>query len=82
METILKSVEKTGRVILAHEAGKSGGPGSEVAAIIAEQALDLLSAPIKRVAALDVPLPQNADLERFVVPGTPDIAQAIKEIIV
>ena len=77
-ETILASVRKTGRVVLAHEAPLTGGPGSEVAAIIAEKALDYLLAPIRRVAAPDVPIPQNEVLERLVVPQTDDVVAAIK----
>jgi acetoin:2,6-dichlorophenolindophenol oxidoreductase subunit beta len=79
-ETILASVEKTGRVVLAHEASKPGGPGSEVAAIIAEEAVDLLEGPIKRVAAPDVPIPQSMHLERFYVPTADDIADAVREL--
>lgn len=79
-EAILASVEKTGRVVLAHEAPKPGGPGSEVAAIIAEEAVDLLEGPIKRVAAPDVPIPQSIYLERFVVPTAEDIGRAVKEL--
>lgn len=81
MDTILASVRKTGRVVLAHEAGVTGGPGSEVAARIAEQALDYLQAPIRRVGAPDVPMPQSLRLERRVVPGTADVSSAIKEIL-
>lgn len=79
-ETILASVEKTGRVVLAHEAPKPGGPGSEVAAIISEEAIDALEAPIRRVAAPDVPIPQSAYLEGFLVPGAEDIANAVREL--
>ena len=78
--TILGSVQKTGRVVLAHEAAKSGGPAGEIAAMIAEEALDLLAAPIKRVTAPDVPVPQSIHLERYVVPATADIVRAVKEL--
>jgi pyruvate/2-oxoglutarate/acetoin dehydrogenase E1 component len=78
--TILASVEKTGRVVLAHEASKTGGPGGEVAAIIAEQALDALAARIKRVAGPDVPVPQSQHLERFYVPGVAELVKAIREV--
>lgn len=81
MDTILGSVRKTGRVVLAHEAGVTGGPGSEVAARIAERALDYLQAPIRRVGAPDVPMPQSLRLEQRVVPGTADVVSAIKEIL-
>lgn len=78
--TILSSVQKTGRVVLAHEAARSGGPAGEVAAIIAEEALDCLAAPVKRVAAPDVPIPQTIHLEQFIVPGVPEIVAAIREL--
>jgi pyruvate dehydrogenase E1 component beta subunit len=81
MDTILASVEKTGRVVLAHEAGVTGGPGGEVAARIAERALDYLQAPIRRVGAPDIPMPQSIQLEQRVVPGAHEIVTAIKEII-
>jgi pyruvate/2-oxoglutarate/acetoin dehydrogenase E1 component len=80
-EAILESVEKTGRVVLAHEAPKIGGPGGEVAAMIAEEALSSLEAPIRRVGAPDVPIPQSVFLESFVVPTSQDIAEAIREIV-
>ena len=80
-EAILASVEKTGRVVLAHEAAKTGGPGSEVAAIIAEEALTSLAAPIKRVGAPDVPIPQSVYLEQLYVPKTEDVVAAVREVM-
>jgi pyruvate/2-oxoglutarate/acetoin dehydrogenase E1 component len=80
-DTVLQSVQKTGRVILAHEAPIVGGPGGEVAAVIAERALMHLEAPITRVGAADVPIPQNARLERLVVPGADDILAAARALI-
>lgn len=80
-EAILTSVEKTGRVVFAHEAPKTGGPGSEVAAIIAEEALTSLVAPIKRVAAPDIPIPQSVHLEQFYVPKVPELVAAIREVM-
>ena len=79
-EAILKSVAKTGRVVLTHEARRSGGPSGEVAALIAEKALDALAAPIKRVTAPDVPIPQSMFLEQIYVPQTAAIVAAIKEV--
>ncbi len=55
--TILASVEKTGRVVIAYEATRTGGFGAEIAAIIAEKAIDRLAAPIVRVAGYDTPFP-------------------------
>lgn len=79
-DTILASVRKTGKLVIAHEAGKTGGPGGELAAIVAEEALDALEAPIRRVAGPDFPIPQSIELERFVVPTSADIVSAIKSI--
>src|SRR5207302_531443 len=56
-ETVLQSVRKTGRVVIAHEAPKTCGYGAELAALIAEKALLSLEAPINRVAGFDTPFP-------------------------
>jgi acetoin:2,6-dichlorophenolindophenol oxidoreductase subunit beta len=79
-EAVLASVRKTGRLVLAHEAPVVGGPGGEVAAHVAEHALMHLEAPIKRVGAADVPIPQSSQLERLVVPRVDDIVAAIRSI--
>ncbi|MBI2159126.1 MAG: dehydrogenase E1 component subunit alpha/beta, partial [Candidatus Rokubacteria bacterium] len=72
--TILASVAKTGRLVIAHEAVKRGGWGAEVAALVAERAIDTLDAPIVRVAARNVPMPYNDSLERAAIPTQQDIA--------
>ncbi|MFC1466784.1 MAG: alpha-ketoacid dehydrogenase subunit beta [Candidatus Brachytrichaceae bacterium NZ_4S206] len=79
--TLIASVKKTGRVVIAHEAHKRGGPGAEIAALLAEHALDYLDAPIRRVAAKNVPLPYAPALEQFVLPGEDDIVSAVKEVL-
>ena len=56
-ETILKSIEKTNRLVVVHEAHTRGGFSAELAALVAEQALDSLDAPIKRVGTMDTPVP-------------------------
>ncbi len=80
-DIILSSVEKTGRLVIVHEAVKTGGFGGEIAAIVAEEGFDYLDAPIKRVAAHDVPIPFNAGQEQFVIPNEQDISAAVKEIV-
>jgi pyruvate/2-oxoglutarate/acetoin dehydrogenase E1 component len=80
-DAVVKSVSKTGRLVLAHEAPVVGGPGAEVAAVVAERALMYLEAPIKRVGALDVPIPQSSLLERFVIPQVKDIVAAVRGTI-
>ncbi|TQS46163.1 alpha-ketoacid dehydrogenase subunit beta [Cryptosporangium phraense] len=80
-DAIFASIEKTGRLVIAQEAPKTGGGASEIAAIVAEEAIDLLDAPIKRVGALDIPLPQNAMLEAMAIPTAAEIQVAIKEVL-
>ncbi|MEM2882865.1 MAG: alpha-ketoacid dehydrogenase subunit beta, partial [Candidatus Bathyarchaeia archaeon] len=75
-EAILESVRKTGRLIIAEEACKTGGFGAELAAMVAEEAIDALDAPIRRVAAFDVPIPSGR-LEEAVIPKAGDIANAV-----
>jgi pyruvate/2-oxoglutarate/acetoin dehydrogenase E1 component len=75
-ETLIQSVAKTSRVIIAHEAHKRAGPGAEIAAMLAEEAIEYLDAPILRVAAKNVPLPYSPELENYVLPGTQDIVNA------
>jgi pyruvate dehydrogenase E1 component beta subunit len=79
-ETLVKSVQKTGRVVIAHEAHQRGGPGAEIAALLAEEALDWLDAPIMRVGAKNVPIPYSPALEKVVLPGTAEIIQAVQRI--
>jgi pyruvate/2-oxoglutarate/acetoin dehydrogenase E1 component len=81
-ETIIKSVIKTGRVIIAHEACKTGGAGAEIAARIVEsEAFDYLDAPIKRLAGLDIPVPYNRNLERHMVPQAENIVTAARGML-
>lgn len=78
---ILESVKRTGRLVIVHEAWKRCGIGAEIAAMIAEQAMDYLDAPIKRVAGLNVPTPFSPALEKRVIPSENDIVKAVKEIV-
>ena len=80
-ETILASVRKTSRVVIAHEAHKRLGPGAEIAAMIAEEAIGYLDGPIVRVAARNVPLPYSPELENYVLPQTQDIIEAARELV-
>jgi 2-oxoisovalerate dehydrogenase E1 component beta subunit len=76
-ETVLTSVRKTGRVVIAHEAPKTCGYGAELAALIAEKALMSLEAPITRVAGFDTPFPYT--LENEYLPSPDRVALAIKQ---
>lgn len=81
METILNSVKKTGRLVVAHEAVKTGGFGAEIAASVMEQGFDLLDAPIKRVGAAFTPIPWGPVMESAVLPQETDIVAAVKEVV-
>ena len=80
-DTILDSVRKTGRAVIAHEAHLNGGIGAEIAAIIADEGFEYLDAPVKRVAAKNVPIPFPSVLEDVVLPQEEDIEEAIKSIL-
>ena len=81
-ETLLESVEKTGRVCIVHEDNLTGGVGAEVAAIVAKDAFEYLDAPVQRVAARDVPsFPYSPTLEDVLLPGPPDIISAARELV-
>ncbi|MGH7409048.1 MAG: transketolase C-terminal domain-containing protein, partial [Candidatus Methylomirabilales bacterium] len=77
---ILRSVEKTSRLVILQEAVAQCSFASEVAALVAEEALDCLDAPIRRVTALDTPMPFSPKLERFVVPSEERVMAAVREV--
>jgi len=80
-ETIVRSVSKTGRVLIVHEAPITGGVGAELAAVIANsEAFDYLDAPIRRLAGQNVPIPYNRTLERAAVPQVEDIVAAARTL--
>lgn len=81
-EPIIRSVARTGRVLIVHEACKTGGFGGELAAVIAEsEAFDYLDAPIRRLAGLDIPVPYNRELERRMAPQVEDIVVAARSLV-
>ena len=80
-ETIVRSVSKTGRVLILHESPQTGGFGGELAAVVAEsEAFDFLDAPIRRLAGRDIPIPYNRTLERATVPQVEDIVDAARAL--
>ncbi|HUX88962.1 MAG TPA: alpha-ketoacid dehydrogenase subunit beta [Chloroflexota bacterium] len=81
IETIVNSVKKTGRVVIAHEAYSRGGIAGEIAMQIMENAFDYLDAPIVRVAGRNVPVPYNLRLERAAVPQDEDVINALRNIV-
>lgn len=78
---IVKSVKKTGRILIVSEDCKTAGVSSEIAAIVAEEAIDYLDAPIKRVAEPDTPIPFSPTLEKFVIPDEKSIMKAVKQLV-
>ncbi len=76
--TLIQSVAKTGHVVIAHEAHLRSGPGAEIAAMLAEEAVEYLDGPIVRVGAKNVPLPYSPILENFVLPDVKDVVAAVK----
>ncbi len=79
-ETILESVKKTNKVIVAHEATLTGGIGGDVAAFISEHCFEHLDGPIKRLAARDTPVPYSPPLEAHFLPNKDRMLQLIREL--
>jgi pyruvate dehydrogenase E1 component beta subunit len=79
-ETIVASVQKTNRCVTCEEGWPMAGVGSELGAIIMEQAFDYLDAPVARVAGKDVPMPYAANLEHLALPQPEDIIAAAKAV--
>jgi pyruvate dehydrogenase E1 component beta subunit len=80
-QAIVKSVKKTGRLVVVSEDSKTAGVSAEITAVVAEEVLDYLDAPVKRVAEPDTPIPFSPGLEKFVIPDEKRIVQAAKEIV-
>ncbi|MDO5674899.1 MAG: alpha-ketoacid dehydrogenase subunit beta [bacterium] len=80
-KTILASVTKTGRLVVLHEANLTGGFGGEIAAVVMEEAFSSLKAPLRRVAAPDIPVPVSPPQEQFFIPSAEQLISAIKEIL-
>ena len=75
---VLESVRRTGRLVIAQEAIKRGGVGSDVAAMVAEQAFESLRGPIVRVAGVNTVIPFNLTLEKSTVPQVADIVAGVR----
>jgi len=81
-DTLIQSVIKTGKLLIVHEACKTGGYGGELAGVIAEsEAFDYLEAPIVRLAGRDMPIPYNRELEMHAVPQVEDIVEAARNLV-
>lgn len=80
-DTILKSVKKTGRLIVADESHKTCGVASEISALVAEEAIFYLKGPVLRVCSPDTPVPFSPALEQAYIPGEKDLLSAITRLM-
>jgi pyruvate dehydrogenase E1 component beta subunit len=80
-ELILKSAEKTGRVVVVHEAPVRGGFGAEVAALLADRGIDFLDGPVKRVGGRFCPIPASQSMEQYYLPSVDRIIEAVAQIV-
>ncbi|MDB5649144.1 MAG: pdhB [Hyphomicrobiales bacterium] len=80
-ETVIASVQKTGRCITVEEGWPQSGVGAEIAARVMEKAFDWLDAPVLRVTGKDVPMPYASNLEKLALPNVADVIQAAKAVL-
>src|SRR5919107_146996 len=79
-EAILRTAKKTSKVLILHEASRTGGIGGEIAATIAGEAFEWLDAPVVRVAATDTPVPYSPPLEEYHLPQVKDVLDAARRL--
>jgi pyruvate dehydrogenase E1 component beta subunit len=79
-ETLVRSVQKTGRCVVVEEGWQQSGVGAEISARIMENAFDWLDAPVARVSGKDVPMPYAANLEKLALPSVADVIAAVKAV--
>ncbi len=80
IDTIVESVKKTNRVVVAEESHPFCGVGAEISAEINERAFDYLDAPVRRVSGADVPMPYAKNLEQLAIPSVEQIVAAVREV--
>ena len=80
IDTIVESVKKTNRVVIAEESHPFCGVAAEISAQINERAFDYLDAPVRRVSGADVPMPYAKNLENLAIPGVEQIVAAVREV--
>ena len=80
LDTILTSVKKTSKLVIVSEGYKTGNVASEIAMLVMEHGFDLLDGPIKRVCAVDVPVPMSPVLEDAAIPNKQNVIDAVKEV--
>jgi len=81
IDAIIKSVQKTGKLLIVHQACKTGGFGAEIVAQVIEKAFYSLDAPVMRLAASDTPVPYNAKLEKLHFPQVNNIVEAVEDLL-
>jgi pyruvate dehydrogenase E1 component beta subunit len=79
-ETLVASVQKTGRCVVVEEGWQQSGVGAEIAARLMEHAFDYLDAPVARVSGKDVPMPYAANLEKLALPSVAEVVAAAKAV--
>ena len=79
-QAIIDSVKKTGKLVIMDEESKTGSAADSISAMVAEEAFDLLDAPIKRVCAPDTPIRFSPVLEGFWMPDEDNLIKAVTEI--
>ena len=79
-EAVLRSLERTSKLLVLHEDTRTAGFGAEIAATVAEEAFELLDAPIARVTAPDTPVPFSPPLEKAFIPQVEDVLEAIERL--
>ena len=79
-DTIVQSVQKTGRLITVEEGWPQSGIGAEISARVMERAFDYLDAPVMRISGKDVPMPYAANLEKLALPSVNEIVEAAKAV--
>jgi pyruvate dehydrogenase E1 component beta subunit len=80
IETIVRSVEKTGRCVVVEEGWQQSGVAAEISARLMEHAFDYLDAPVARVSGKDVPMPYAANLEKLALPSVSEVVAAAKAV--
>jgi len=80
IDTIITSVKKTNRVVIAEESHPFCGVAAEIGTQIMERAFDYLDAPVRRVSGADVPMPYAKNLENLAIPGVQEIVKAVREV--
>jgi pyruvate dehydrogenase E1 component beta subunit len=81
METVVRSVQKTGRAVVVEECWGTAGLGGDIASRIYERCFDALLAPVKRISGLDVPMPYSRKIEKICIPQADGIAQGVRELL-